>query len=82
MIEAVRRYAREAGRDPNTIGIEGRITYGQGSPDAWLKELDAWRKLGASHVSVNTMKSGLESPVAHIEAIRRFHGATASAWDS
>ena len=80
MIETIRRYAKEAGRDPSAIGIEGRISYGQGSPEAWLKDLDAWRKLGATHVSFNTMKAGLESPSAHIEAIRRFQAATASAW--
>jgi probable F420-dependent oxidoreductase len=79
MIEKVRRYAREAGRDPSAIGIEGRISYGQGSPEAWLKDLAAWRNLGATHVSFNTMKAGLES-AAHISAIRRFHAATASAW--
>ncbi len=80
MIETIRKYAREAGRDPGTIGIEGRISYGEGSPDAWLKDLDAWRKLGATHVSFNTMKAGLASPAAHIDAIRRFQAATASAW--
>jgi probable F420-dependent oxidoreductase len=80
MIEAVRCHAREAGRDPGAIGIEGRISYGQGSPDAWLRELEAWRKLGASHLRLNTMKSGLASPAAHIEAIRRFHAATMNAW--
>lgn len=71
-LEKIRGYAREAGRDPKKIGIEGRISYGQGSPDAWLKELAAWRKLGATHLSFNTMKAGLSSPGAHIDAIRRF----------
>ena len=79
MIETIGKYAREAGRDPSAIGIEGRISYGQGSPDAWLRDLDAWRKLGATHVSFNTMKAGLASPAAHIEAIRRFQAAAASA---
>jgi probable F420-dependent oxidoreductase len=80
MIESVRSYAREAGRDPSGIGIEGRITYGDGSPDRWRDEIAAWKKLGASHVSVNTMKSGLPSPAAHIEAVRRFQQATAESW--
>jgi len=79
MIETVHNYAREAGRDSSTIGIEGRISYGQGSPAAWLKDLEAWRNLGATHVSFNTMKAGLKSS-AHIEAIRAFQSATASAW--
>ena len=79
LLEKVRKYAREAGRDPSAIGIEGRIAYGEGSPEAWLKNLEAWRKLGATHVSFNTMKAGLKDS-AHIEAIRRFQSATQSAW--
>jgi probable F420-dependent oxidoreductase len=72
-IEKVRSYAREAGRDPERIGIEGRISHGAGSEEAWRKELQAWKALGATHASFNTMKANLPSPRAHIEAIRRFH---------
>lgn len=72
MIEKLRGYAIEAGRDPMAIGIEGRILIGNGSPDDWVKEVTKWRELGATHVSVNTMKAGLSSPQAHIDAIRRF----------
>lgn len=71
-IEKIRGYAKVAGRNPDNIGVEGRIAYGQGSPEAWQNDLQAWRTLGASHVSLNTMKAGLKSPSAHIEAIRRF----------
>jgi len=72
MIEKIRGYAKEAGRNPNAIGIEGRISYGQGMPEAWTRDLQAWKSLGATHVSFNTMKAGLNSPSAHIEALRRF----------
>ena len=74
-IEKVHRYAREAGRDPSGIGIEGRIGYGQGSPATWMKDLQSWKELGATHVGFNTMKAGLKSANAHIEAIRRFSAA-------
>src|SRR5437867_4067035 len=33
-IEKIRLYTREAGRNPDDIGIEGRIGFGQGSPDS------------------------------------------------
>jgi probable F420-dependent oxidoreductase len=79
-IEKIRSYAKDAGRDPNSIGIEGRVSYGQGSPESWLQDLEAWKKLGATHVSVNTMKAGLTSPSAHIEALRRFQKETAAHW--
>jgi probable F420-dependent oxidoreductase len=79
-IDKIHSYARDAGRNPNDIGIEGRLSYGQGSTDAWLRDLQAWKDLGATHVSLNTMKAGLASPAAHIEAIRRFREATAKSW--
>ena len=78
MIDKIHNDAKAAGREPQSIGIEGRISYGQGIPDAWQKDLEAWKNLGATHVSFNTMKSGLMSPSAHIEAIRQFAKVTAA----
>lgn len=72
LIEKVRGYAKEAGRDPKGIGIEGRVSFGRGSPEAWSKDLQDWKSLGATHISFNTMKAGLNSASAHIEALRRF----------
>jgi len=80
MIEKIRNYASQLGRNPDAIAIEGRISYGQGSAEAWLKDLQAWKDLGAGYVSFNTMKAGLASPAAHIEAIRRFQASTAGSW--
>jgi probable F420-dependent oxidoreductase len=74
-IEKIRSYAREAGRDPGRIGIEGRITFGEGSAEVWRKDIDLWKNLGATHLSVNTMKTALKTPAAHIDAIRRFKEA-------
>jgi len=74
-IDQIRDHARGAGRDPDTIGIEGRITLGRRSPDQWAADLAAWQNLGATHLSVNTMKAGLTSPAEHIATIRRFHDA-------
>jgi probable F420-dependent oxidoreductase len=71
-IEKMRNYACQAGRDPNCVGIEGRVTIGQRAPDEWAKEIQAWKEMGASHLTVNTMKAGCATPSAHIAAIRRF----------
>ncbi|HEX2932764.1 MAG TPA: LLM class F420-dependent oxidoreductase [Candidatus Binatia bacterium] len=79
-IEKVRGYAKEAGRKPEEIGIEGRMPFGQGNAETWLKTLQGWKTLGATHVGLNTMKAGLSSPSAHIEAMRRFQAATSSEW--
>ena len=72
-------YAKKAGRDPKAIGIEGRIGLAdQGSPDDWNKEAGAWAKIGATHLSVNTMGAGLKGPDQHIAAIRRFKEAVSA----
>lgn len=79
-IEKVRAYAHEAGRDPNSIGIEGRIVVGVRPAEDWLKEIAAWKKLGATHVTINTMKSAFATPSDHIAAVRRFREATLASW--
>ncbi|HEX9147407.1 MAG TPA: LLM class F420-dependent oxidoreductase, partial [Candidatus Binatia bacterium] len=79
-IEKIHSYAREAGRNPATIGIEGRISAANRPTKEWLNEISAWKNLGATHLSINTMKAGFATPAAHIEAIRRFQSATAAHW--
>jgi len=74
-ITQMREYAKAAGRDPMSIGIEGRIRIAEGDPDTWNKAAAAWDEIGATHLSVNTMGAGLKGPDQHIEAIRRFKDA-------
>ncbi len=75
LIEQMRSYAREAGRDPATIGIEGRLSIGATPKEEWASTMAAWESLGATHLSVNTMGAGLATPKEHIDAIRRFKEA-------
>lgn len=79
-IEKIAAYAREASRDPKTIGIEGRMTIDAESADTWQRQIQAWKQVGATHLSVNTMKAGLGNPAAHIDAIRSFREATKQLW--
>jgi probable F420-dependent oxidoreductase len=79
-IDRIHVRAKAAGRDPAAIGIEGRLPIGQRPPEEWIRDVTAWKQLGATHVTVNTMKAGLATPAAHIEAIRRFRDGTASIW--
>jgi probable F420-dependent oxidoreductase len=74
-IEKMRSYIREAGRDPAAFQIDGRVTLGNRTPEECAAEIEAWRELGATHVSLNTMRAGLSSPDAHIDAMRRFKEA-------
>lgn len=78
-IEKMKSLARDAGRDPANIGIESWVAIGNRSPDEWVADVKAWQDLGATHISVNTMRAGLSSPQAHIDAIRRFREAVAGA---
>ena len=59
-----------AGRDPATIGMEGRVTWA-GDPDRALAEIAAWRAAGASHVSINTMGAGLDGVDEHLAVLER-----------
>ncbi len=75
-IELMREYAREAGREPLSIGIEAWISFGApGGPDGWQKAANDWTEAGATHLSLNTMHAGFTSPDQHIDALRRFKEA-------
>ncbi|MHB1595301.1 MAG: LLM class F420-dependent oxidoreductase [Streptosporangiaceae bacterium] len=68
---AVAAAARQAGRDPAAIGMEGRVRWaGDGTP-ALADQVERWRAAGASHVSVNTMGAGLGGVDGHLAALTR-----------
>ena len=71
-IARMRGYAQEAGRDPSHIGMEARINITDGPPEHWAKQAKMWEEVGATHISVNTMRAGLLSPGEHIDAIKQF----------
>jgi hypothetical protein len=48
------------------------LDVGRVSPEEWIAQTEAWRSLGATHISVNTMNAGLRSPQEHVETIRRY----------
>jgi probable F420-dependent oxidoreductase len=78
MREAVKRlrdYVEEAGREPESVGIEARLDVGRVSPEEWKAQTEAWRSLGATHISVNTMNAGLRSHQEHVETIGRYKEA-------
>lgn len=78
MVARLRAYAREAGRDPATIGLERRINAAD-PPEEWTRTAAEWRALEGTHLSVNTMRAGLASLRAHIEAMRRVREALGKA---
>jgi probable F420-dependent oxidoreductase len=59
------------GRDPQNFGIEARIQFGAGNPQDWQNAVAGWKACRVTHLSVNTMGSGLSGPAAHLEAAAR-----------
>ena len=74
-IATMRKFATAAGRNPDDIGIEVRISITAGDADAWHRAAAAWNEAGATHLSVNTMRAGLTGAGPHIRAIERFKEA-------
>ncbi len=83
-LERMRKYAQAAGRHPEAVGVEGRINMGSGlrvassTPDTWAQQAEDWSAMGATHLSVNTMRANLHTPDAHIAAIRTFYDTVRS----
>ena len=59
--------ATEAGRDPSTIGIEGRVSVG----DKLSDHVERWRNAGATHLSINTMGAGFRTVDEHLDALAK-----------
>ncbi|MEY2404049.1 MAG: hypothetical protein QOD38_1600 [Acidimicrobiaceae bacterium] len=65
----VEQAALDAGRDPSTLGMEGRVSWTADGVAKVVDHLGRWRDAGATHVSVNTMNAGLDSVDGHLEAL-------------
>ena len=71
-LEAARRIvteaAAQAGRDPASLGMEGRLRWQQ-DQDSLAAAIRQWQDAGATHLSVNTMGAGLTSVDDHLAAL-------------
>jgi probable F420-dependent oxidoreductase len=63
--------AAQAGRDPAAIGMEPRVGWSAGGTDELIGNAGQWRDAGATHLSVDTMGSGLSGLDAHLDALAR-----------
>lgn len=61
--------AAGAGRDPSTLGMEGRVSWGGGGLERVLEQAQRWGAAGATHLSINTMGAGLGSVEDHLEVL-------------
>src|SRR5207247_11157334 len=70
-IERLRNYIREAGRSADSVGIEARLSPSRVPESGWIDFVEGWRKLGATHISINTMGLKLPSVTDHLDLLRR-----------
>src|SRR5207244_9672949 len=62
IVARVHGYARDAGRDPAKLPLEGRIRLAGHGPDGWAKQVNAWKALGATSVIGEPRGGGLSFP--------------------
>jgi probable F420-dependent oxidoreductase len=64
----VTQAAVEAGRDPASLGMEGRLRWQQ-DRDKLATTMRQWQDADATHLSVNTMGAGLKTVDDHLAAL-------------
>jgi probable F420-dependent oxidoreductase len=57
-----------AGRDPSTLGVEGRASW-TGDMGDLVAATDRWEQSGATHLSINTMRAGLSAVDDHLAVL-------------
>ncbi len=71
-LEKLEQYLAEAGRTMADIGLEARVRIRHGDEDLWASVAESWEAAGATHLTVNTMGAGIDTPQGHIEALQQF----------
>ena len=69
--------AVDAGRDPDSLGMEGRISWDEGDLDKLVRQAGRWRDADATHLAVNTMGAGLGSVEDHLAVLAKASEALA-----
>lgn len=71
-LERFRTWVREAGRDPASVGVEGRLLADRGGPAEWVEGARIFHDMELTHVELNTMRAGYASLDQHLDALRAF----------
>lgn len=74
LVNKMRGYLAEYGRDPTGFGFEGGVTI-HADRAKWVAQLQNWEKLGATHVVVRAMTrdgNALASPADHIRMLEEY----------
>lgn len=71
-LERIHAYARAAGRDPQSIGVEAALETLGRTPEEWRRDAVAWRALGAAHLlAVTGNRTGGSTLQEQLAEIRR-----------
>jgi probable F420-dependent oxidoreductase len=68
-VDVVHSAAVEAGRDPATIGMEGRVSLSDVGIDGVAGRVQAWGEAGATHVAIGATRAGLGSIDDHLAVL-------------
>lgn len=68
-LEVIATSAVASGRAPAEIGMEGRASWTPTDPDRFVRQVDAWRAAGATHLTIDTMHRQLVGVDAHLDAL-------------
>ena len=72
LVTKLRKFLAEAGKDPESFGLDARVVLARHKPDQQLEEFLKWKALGATHFRCNTMGLGFTHPDQHLEALADF----------
>lgn len=72
IVEKLKTYVAEAGKDPETFGIDARVVLAKHDEESQAHEFEKWKTLGATHFRCNTMGNGFKNPEQHLTALADF----------
>ncbi|MEK7215617.1 MAG: hypothetical protein AAB289_08495, partial [Chloroflexota bacterium] len=75
LVQKLHSNMREAGRDPATFHMEGRLRLAGATNDEWAAMYNGWVRLGATHFLVDTRRGSLSTVDGHLRALRQFKDA-------
>jgi probable F420-dependent oxidoreductase len=79
LVARMHAYAREYGRKPEDIGIQAGLQTGRIDEDKWAGVAAGWKKLGATHMFINTMGGGLTGADQHLRRLEHALGVAKGA---
>lgn len=73
-LEKLDGYLADNGRSRADFGVEARMSFGKNGtdPEGWHAHVQAWQETGVTHLTLNTMGIGFQSPQEHLNAIQIF----------